>query len=36
MQTQIPLQAVRIRREEQVLAGKFGAEYEEYKRGTWF
>ena len=32
----IPLQAVRIRREEQVLAGKFGAEYEEYKRGTWF
>ena len=32
----IPLQVVRIRREEQVLAGKFGAEYEEYKRGTWF
>jgi len=32
----IPLQAVRVRREEQVLAGKFGAEYEEYKRGTWF
>ena len=32
----IPLQAVRVRREEQVLAEKFGAEYEEYKRGTWF
>jgi protein-S-isoprenylcysteine O-methyltransferase Ste14 len=32
----IPLQAVRIGREEQVLAEKFGAEYEEYKRSTWF
>jgi protein-S-isoprenylcysteine O-methyltransferase Ste14 len=32
----IPLQAVRVRREEQVLAEKFGAEYEEYKRNTWF
>jgi protein-S-isoprenylcysteine O-methyltransferase Ste14 len=32
----IPLQAVRIRREEHVLAEKFGAEYEEYKRNTWF
>ena len=32
----IPLQVVRIRREEKVLAEKFGAEYEEYKRGTWF
>ena len=32
----IPLQAVRARREEQVLAEKFGAEYEEYKRSTWF
>ena len=32
----VPLQAVRVRREEQVLAEKFGAEYEEYKRGTWF
>ena len=32
----IPLQTVRVRREEQVLAEKFGAEYEEYKRGTWF
>ena len=32
----IPLQVVRVRREEQVLAEKFGVEYEEYKRGTWF
>jgi len=32
----IPLQVVRIRREEKVLAEKFGGEYEEYKRGTWF
>jgi len=32
----ISLQVVRIRREEKVLAEKFGAEYEEYKRGTWF
>jgi protein-S-isoprenylcysteine O-methyltransferase Ste14 len=32
----IPLQAVRVRREEQVLAEQFGAEYQEYKRGTWF
>jgi protein-S-isoprenylcysteine O-methyltransferase Ste14 len=32
----VPLQAVRVRREEQVLAERFGAEYEEYKRGTWF
>jgi protein-S-isoprenylcysteine O-methyltransferase Ste14 len=31
----IPLQAVRVRR-EQVLAEKFGAEYEEYKCGAWF
>jgi protein-S-isoprenylcysteine O-methyltransferase Ste14 len=32
----VPLQVVRIRREEQVLAEKFGAEYEAYKRTTWF
>jgi protein-S-isoprenylcysteine O-methyltransferase Ste14 len=32
----IPLQAVRVRREEQVLAEKFGDEYAEYKRKTWF
>jgi protein-S-isoprenylcysteine O-methyltransferase Ste14 len=32
----IPVQLVRSRREEQVLTEKFGAEYEEYKRRTWF
>jgi len=32
----IPVQLVRSRREEQVLAEKFGAEYAEYKRRTWF
>ena len=32
----VPLQVVRVRREEQVLSEKFGAEYEEYKRETWF
>ena len=32
----IPVQTVRVRREEKVLAERFGAEYEEYKRGTWF
>jgi len=32
----IPLQAIRVRREEQVLAEKFGSEYAEYKRKTWF
>jgi len=32
----IPLQAARVRREEQVLAEKFGDEYAEYKRKTWF
>jgi protein-S-isoprenylcysteine O-methyltransferase Ste14 len=32
----VPLQVVRSRREEQVLAGAFGEEYERYKRGTWF
>ena len=32
----IPLQIFRIRKEEQVLEGKFGAAYLEYKRRTWF
>lgn len=32
----IPLQVVRSRKEEHVLTEKFGAEYLEYKRKTWF
>ena len=32
----IPLQLMRIRREENVLEEKFGAAYLEYKRKTWF
>jgi len=32
----VPLQMVRARREEQVLARAFGEEYERYKRNTWF
>ena len=32
----IPLQVVRIRKEDRVLTEKFGAEYLEYKRKTWF
>jgi protein-S-isoprenylcysteine O-methyltransferase Ste14 len=32
----IPLQIVRSRKEERVLTEKFGAEYLEYKRKTWF
>ena len=32
----IPLQFVRIRKEERVLAQKFGAAYLDYKRQTWF
>jgi len=32
----IPMQIYRSRKEEQVLAEKFGAAYEEYKRQTWF
>ena len=32
----IPLQVIRSRKEAQVLAEKFGAAYEEYKRQTWF
>jgi protein-S-isoprenylcysteine O-methyltransferase Ste14 len=32
----VPLQVVRARREERVLAGAFGEEYERYKSKTWF
>ncbi len=32
----VPLQIVRIRKEEQVLAEKFGDAYLNYKRTTWF
>jgi protein-S-isoprenylcysteine O-methyltransferase Ste14 len=32
----IPLQIVRIRKEERVLTEKFGAAYLDYKRKTWF
>jgi protein-S-isoprenylcysteine O-methyltransferase Ste14 len=32
----IPLQIMRVRKEEQVLEAKFGAAYLEYKRKTWF
>jgi protein-S-isoprenylcysteine O-methyltransferase Ste14 len=32
----IPLQIVRARKEAQVLEAKFGDEYLEYKRKTWF
>ena len=32
----VPLQVVRVRKEEQVLARAFGDEYERYKRQTWF
>lgn len=32
----IPLQILRVRKEEQVLEAKFGAAYLEYKRRTWF
>lgn len=32
----IPLQMYRTRKEEQVLAEKFGAAYIEYKQKTWF
>ena len=31
-----PLQIVRVRREEKVLAQAFGAEYQEYRKRTWF
>ena len=32
----IPLQVVRIRKEERVLTDKFGAAYLDYKQKTWF
>ena len=32
----IPLQIVRARKESRVLEEKFGTEYAEYKRKTWF
>ena len=32
----IPLQMVRMRKEEKVLAGKFGEDYQRYKAKTWF
>lgn len=32
----IPMQFLRVRKEEQVLEAKFGDAYREYKRKTWF
>ena len=32
----LPMQVIRARKEEQVLTEKFGDEYLEYKRKTWF
>ena len=32
----IPMQLLRVRKEEQVLEAKFGDAYLEYKRKTWF
>jgi protein-S-isoprenylcysteine O-methyltransferase Ste14 len=32
----IPMQAARARRESRVLEAKFGEEYREYRRKTWF
>ncbi len=32
----IPMQVMRSRKEEQVLAEKFGDAYQDYKRNTWF
>ncbi len=32
----IPLQVIRVRKEEQVLEAKFGEAYRDYKRKTWF
>lgn len=32
----VPMQIIRSRKEAQVLEAKFGAEYLDYKRNTWF
>ncbi len=32
----VPVQLVRVRKEEKVLTEAFGEEYERYKAGTWF
>jgi protein-S-isoprenylcysteine O-methyltransferase Ste14 len=32
----IPMQLLRVRKEEQVLEAKFGETYRDYKRKTWF
>ena len=32
----VPMQVLRARKEERVLQDKFGEEYREYKRKTWF
>ena len=32
----IPLQVLRVQKEERVLEAKFGDDYREYKRKTWF
>jgi protein-S-isoprenylcysteine O-methyltransferase Ste14 len=32
----IPMQVVRARREAAVLEAKFGEQYREYRKGTWF
>ena len=32
----IPVQVIRARREERVLTEAFGAEYDEYRKSTWF
>ncbi len=32
----IPMQLIRVKKEEKVLREKFGEKYDEYKRNTWF